>query len=88
MAKMELEGVEELLSELGKLGDQSKRVENKALREAGSVVEDAIKNEAPVRSGNLKKSIKTSGVKTKDGMKHVEVGPGNDGFYGRICRFA
>ena len=87
MAKMELEGVEELLSELGKLGDQSKRVENKALREAGSVVEDAIKNEAPVRSGTLKKSIKTSGVKTKDGMKHVEVGPGNDGFYGKFIEF-
>ncbi|QNO13332.1 HK97 gp10 family phage protein [Alkalicella caledoniensis] len=87
MAKMELEGVEELLSELQKLGDQSKRVENKALREAGSVVEDAIKNEAPVRSGTLKKSIKTSGVKTKDGMKHVEVGPGNDGFYGKFIEF-
>ena len=87
MAKMEIEGIEELLDKLQRLGEQSKRIENKALREAGSVVEEAIKNETPVRSGTLKKSIKTSGVKTKDGMKHVEVGPGNDAFYSRFVEF-
>ena len=87
MANIEIEGMQELLDKLQKLGDQSKSIENKALKKAGSVVEDAIKNEAPVRSGNLKKSIKTSGVKTKDGMKHVEVGPGNDGFYGKFIEF-
>ena len=87
MAKMEIEGIEELLDKLQRLGEQSKSIENKALKKAGSVVEDAIKNEAPVRSGNLKKSIKTSGVKTKNGIKHVEIGPRNDGFYGKFIEF-
>lgn len=87
MANIEIEGMQELLDKLQRLGEQSKSIENKALKKAGSVVEDAIKNEAPVRSGTLQKSIKTSGVKTKDGMKHVEVGPGNDGFYGKFIEF-
>lgn len=87
MAKMELEGVEELLSELGKLGDQSKRVENKALREAGSVVEDAIKNEVPVRTGDLKRDISASGIKTKDGIKHVEVGPKKESWRAKFVEF-
>lgn len=84
---MEIEGVEELLDKLQRLGEQSKRIENKALREAGSVVEEAIKNETPIQSGNLKRSITTSNVKTKDGMKHVEVGPSKDAFYSRFVEF-
>ena len=87
MAKMELEGVEELLSELQKLGDRSKRVENKALREAGSVVEDAIKDEVPIRTGDLKRDIRASGIKNKDGIKHVEVGPKKESWRAKFVEF-
>ena len=84
---LELRGIEELITEVEKLGQKGSRIENKALREAGEVVREAIENETPVNTGKLKESITVSRVKTKEGMKRVEVGPDKDGFYGRFVEF-
>jgi HK97 gp10 family phage protein len=81
VAKLELEGIENLIAEVEKLGAKGNRIENKALREAGAVVKEAIKQEVPVRTGNLKRSIEATGVRTKDGIKHVAVGPVPDRYY-------
>ena len=88
MAKLELEGIENLITEVEKLGAKGNRIENKALREAGDIVKEAIKGEVPVRTGNLKRSIETSNVRTKDGIKHVAVGPDKDGYYGKFVEFS
>ena len=85
--KMGLLGIDELISEVEKLGQKGSRIENTALREAGEVVREAIENEAPEDSGDLKESIAVSRVKTKDGVKHVEIGPDKDGFYGKFVEF-
>ena len=87
MADMKLEGMEDLLNEIEKLGKAGSRIENKALREAGDVVKEAIQKETPIRSGKLKESINVSRVKNKDGAKHVEVGPNKDVFYSRFVEF-
>ena len=87
MADMKLEGMENLLNEIEKLGKTGSRIENKALREAGDVVKEAIQKEAPIRTGKLKESITVSRVKNKDGAKHVEVGPDKDVFYSRFVEF-
>lgn len=87
MAKVELTGVKELLNEVEKLGAKGNQIENKALREAGALMKESIAREAPRRTGKLKKSIEVSGVRTKDGMKHVQVGPGKDGYYGKFVEF-
>lgn len=87
MADMKVEGMENLLAEIEKLGQKGSRIENKALREAGDVVKDAIEKEVPVRTGKLKQSITVSRVKTKDGVKRVEVGPDKDGYYGKFVEF-
>lgn len=87
MADMKLEGMEELLAEIGKLGQKGSRIENKALREAGGIVKESIQAEAPVRTGTLKKSIDVSRVKAKDGVKYVEIGPNEDGWYGKFAEF-
>lgn len=87
MADLKLEGIEDLIAEVEKLGAKGSRIENQALREAGEIVRQAIKQEAPQRTGTLKKSIETSGVKTKDGVKHVEVGPDKEGWYGEFVEF-
>ncbi len=87
MANLELQGIERLLSEVEKLGQQGAKIENQALREAGEVVRQAIEQEAPQKTGTLKKSISVSGVKGRDGGKHVEVGPGKEGFYGKFLEF-
>ncbi|WP_296969171.1 HK97-gp10 family putative phage morphogenesis protein [Tepidanaerobacter sp. EBM-38] len=87
MANLELEGIENLIAEVEKLGAKGARIENKALREAGEVVREAIKQEAPRKTGTLKKSIEVSRVKNKDGAKYVEVGPGKEGWYGKFLEF-
>ena len=87
VADMKLEGMENLLSEIEKLGKIGSRIENKALREAGDVVKEAIQKETPIRSGKLKESINVSRVKNKDGAKRVEVGPNKDVFYSRFVEF-
>jgi HK97 gp10 family phage protein len=87
VADMKLEGMENLLSEIENLGKAGSRIENKALREAGDVVKEAIQKETPIRSGKLKESINVSRVKNKDGAKHVEVGPNKDVFYSRFVEF-
>ena len=87
VADMKLEGMEDLLNEIEKLGKAGSRIENKALREAGDVVKEAIQKETPIRSGKLKESINVSRVKNKDGAKRVEVGPNKDVFYSRFVEF-
>ena len=87
MANLELDGIENLITEVEKLGAKGSRIENKALREAGEVMKEAIKQEAPRKTGTLKKSIEVSRVKTKDGAKYVEVGPGKEGWYGKFLEF-
>lgn len=84
---MRVEGMENLLAELDKLGQAGSRIENKALKEAGDVVKESIVKEVPVRTGKLKESITVSGVKTKDGVKRVEVGPDKDGWHSRFVEF-
>lgn len=87
MADMKLEGMEELLAEVERLGKAGNRIENAALREAGDAVKTSIQNETPTRSGKLKASISVSRVKTKGGIKQVEVGPGPGGYYGKFLEF-
>lgn len=87
MANLELEGIENLIAEVEKLGAKGAKIENKALREAGEVVREAIKQEAPRKTGTLKKSIEVSRVKNKDGTKYVEVGANKDVFYSRFVEF-
>ena len=87
MADMKLEGMDELLAEVERLGKAGNRIENAALREAGDAVKTSIQNETPTRSGELKQSIEVSRVKTKGGIKQVEIGPGSDGYYGKFLEF-
>ncbi len=87
MADMKLEGMDELLAEVERLGKAGNRIENKALKEAGDVVKTSIQNETPTRTGKLKSSIEVSRVKTKGGIKQVEIGPGPDGYYGKFLEF-
>lgn len=87
MAKLELLGMENLIAEVEKLGAAGNRIENKALREAGEVVRGAIEKETPKRTGTLRESIKASGVRAKEGMKQVLVGPGDEGWYGKFVEF-
>ena len=71
---MELEGIENLIDEVEKLGKQGSKIENKALKEAGEVVKDAIVKEVPVKTGKQRKAYQYQELKRKSGEPYVQVG--------------
>lgn len=87
MANLKLEGVEKLLTELGKLGKEGEKIERVVLVKAGEKVKEAIVKEAPHRTGNLKRNMKVSNIKRVDGVAFVEVYPSKDAFYATFLEF-
>ena len=67
MAYLKLEGIEDLITEVEKLGAKGNRIENKALREAGAIVKEAIKQEAPIEPAPYKKVSPPLGSKPRMG---------------------
>ena len=87
MASLELEGMDNLLNELEKLGAAGEKIEKIALVKAGEKVKEAIIAEAPNRTGALKRGIKVSKLKRLDGVGFVEVYPSKNVFYSAFLEF-
>lgn len=93
MADIELTGVDEILNKLQQIGTNISRLENKALKNAAEpVLEDAkVTNAFNDRSGRLRKGLKISNIKNKEGMKYVLVGVDKSDnskiFYGKFLEF-
>jgi len=93
VANIELIGVDEILSKLQQMGTNISRLENKALKNAAEpVLSDAKATSAfDDRSGSLRKGLKISNVKNKEGIKHILVGidKGDNSkiFYGKFIEF-
>jgi HK97 gp10 family phage protein len=79
VADLQVDGMQELLAKLQVLGDKASRVENQALKVGAEPLAEAIRRNVNVSNRNethIRDDIQISGVKTKDGVKYVEVGPG------------
>jgi HK97 gp10 family phage protein len=93
VADAELRGVDEILNKLSQMGANITRLENKALKNAAEpVLEDArTTNAFNDRSGRLRKGLKISGVKKKEGVKYILVGVDKSDnskiFYGKFLEF-
>ncbi|KZL93972.1 HK97-gp10 family putative phage morphogenesis protein [Clostridium magnum] len=91
MASIELTGVDEILNKLQQMGANVGRLENKALKNAAEPVLEDAKENVPVRTGKLKKGLKITNVKKKDGMKYILVGvdrgDNSEVFYGKFIEF-
>ena len=78
MADIKLEGIDELISKLGKLGSEGRDIKKDALSQAGEVVAKSMKELAP-RSAtgtiHMADHIKVSDLEEKNGMSFVSVGP-------------
>lgn len=77
---IELTGIDQLVAELRRRGEAAvRRVENKALREAGKPMAEAMRERAArskfSRKYHLQDNIVVSGVRSKDGIRYVQVGP-------------
>ncbi|WP_373844768.1 HK97-gp10 family putative phage morphogenesis protein [Clostridium sp.] len=91
MADIELTGVDEILNKLQQMGTNINRLENKALKNAAEPVLQDAKANVPVRTGKLKKGLKITNVKKKQGVKYILVGvdrgDNSEIFYGKFVEF-
>ncbi|MDR5586034.1 HK97-gp10 family putative phage morphogenesis protein [Clostridium aquiflavi] len=91
MGNIELMGVDEILNKLQKIGSNVGRLENKALKNAAEPVLEDAKTNVPVRTGKLKKGLKITNVKKKEGIKYILVGvdkgDNSEIFYGKFIEF-
>ncbi|MDO9304632.1 MAG: HK97 gp10 family phage protein [Sulfuricurvum sp.] len=90
----EIKGLEDLIKNLTALPDKlEKRVIRAAVRQGANVIKKKAQDYVPVDKGDLKKSIKVSGVKAKPGVIAFKVRPtgnkkkGISIFYGRFQEF-
>lgn len=78
MAKIQLEGMAELIDKVNKLGEKSEEIKKKALDKAGELVKDSMEKKAP-RSSDVKKhmsdNIKVSEINKDNGVDFVMIGP-------------
>lgn len=78
MAKIELEGMQELIDKVNKLGLKGEAIKKKTLDKAGKLVKDSMEKKAP-RSEETKKhmadNIKVSDIEREDGVDFVKIGP-------------
>ena len=78
MADIKLEGIDELISKLDKLGTEGRDIKKNALSQAGEIVARSMKELAPrSKEGNLHMAdhIEVSDLTEKDGLSFVNVGP-------------
>lgn len=84
MAGMEMSGMDAILSKLeGMATKTANAITKDALTKAGQLEADEMEKEAPkeANSKGMSKSITISGVKTKNGIKYVEIKPDKKHFY-------
>lgn len=78
MAKIELEGIAELIDKVNKLGEKSEEIKKKALDKVGELVKGSMESKAP-RSSEAKKhmadNVKVSDIQKEDGIDFVNIGP-------------
>ncbi|WP_207719864.1 MULTISPECIES: HK97-gp10 family putative phage morphogenesis protein [Clostridium] len=75
---MELEGMQELIDKVNKLGEKGERIKKNALDKAGDLVKSSMEKKAP-RSSLSKKhmadNIKISDIENENGVDFVDIGP-------------
>jgi len=94
VARIELEGMQELIDRVNKLGAKGEIIKKKALDKAGNLVKDSMEKNAP-RSNLSKKhmadNIKVSNIEKENGVDFIEIGPNkgdnSEFFYSKFTEF-
>jgi HK97 gp10 family phage protein len=94
MAKITLEGMQELIDKVNKLGIHGESIKKKALDRASELVKDTMEKKAPRSKLNKKHmadNINTSEIQKKNGVDYVEIGPRKDDnsefFYSKFTEY-
>lgn len=78
MAKIELEGLQELIDKVNKLGSRGIEIKKKALDKAGAMVKNSMEEKAPrsdLTKRHMAENIKVSEIESEDGVDFVKIGP-------------
>lgn len=78
MAKIELEGMQELIDKVNKLGNLGTEIKKKALDKAGAMVKSSMEEKAPrseLTKRHMADNIKVSEIEREDGVDFVKIGP-------------
>ena len=78
MAKIELEGMQELIDKVNKLGGRGTEIKKKALDKAGAMVKSSMEEKAPrseLTKRHMADNIKVSEIESEDGVDFVKIGP-------------
>ncbi len=78
MAKIELEGMQELIDKVNKLGVKGDGIKKNALDKAGEMVKQSMEKKAPRSKENKKHMadhIKVSDIERSNGVDFVKIGP-------------
>lgn len=78
MAKIELEGMDELIDKVNKLGKKGEEIKKNTLNEAGNLVKRSMEIKAPKSKENkrhMADNINVSDIENEDGVDFVKIGP-------------
>lgn len=78
MARIELEGMQELIDKVNKLGRQGEIIKKKALDRAGNIVKESMEQKAPrskLSKRHMADNIKVSEIEQENGVDFVKIGP-------------
>lgn len=94
MAKIELEGMQELIDKVNKLGLKGEVIKKKTLDKAGDLVKASMEKKAPrskISKKHMADNIKVSDIKTENGVDFVNIGPNkgdnSEFFYSKFTEF-
>jgi len=76
---MELQGMDELLQTLQSIDRNVSKIENNALKASAQPVAEEMRDLVVVSSidhEHIRDDIQVSGIKSNEGVKYVEIGPG------------
>jgi HK97 gp10 family phage protein len=78
MAKFQLEGMQELIDRVNKIGSKGESIKKNALDKAGTLVRNSMEKNAPRSDLNKKHmadNIKVSEIAKENGIDFIEIGP-------------
>lgn len=85
---IQITGLKELDRALQELAwPASRRALRKGMRQGANIVRDEVRNKAPVRTGNLKRSIRTRERREENGWMRFAVEVRRRAFYGRFLEY-
>jgi HK97 gp10 family phage protein len=94
MARITLEGMQELIDKVNKLGTQGESIKKMALNRASELVKDTMEKKIPrskLNKKHMSDNINTSELQTENGVDYVEIGPRRDDnsefFYSKFTEY-